>query len=99
MAARHPARQTGILCHHGWRWRPGWIDALVGHGRGAFPAILLAWNGDRITDGLTGSCDEIKPSVAETHDDVARRKARVEAYDRSAAGSDFIAAAPVPEQL
>src|SRR5581483_3393224 len=93
MAARHPARQARILGDHGGRRRPGRIDALVGHLRHAFPAALLARDGNRVADGLARRRDEVEPPIREADDNLTLLVLRAETHDFAAA------AGPVPEQL
>src|SRR6516225_867250 len=98
MAAGYPARQAWVLGRHGRGRCPGRIDALVGDGCHALPPVLIARNGDGIADRLAPAADEVKPAIAEAHDDLAGCVLRAEAHDLAAAVTDDVAAAPVPEE-
>ena len=71
MAARHPARQAGVLRQHRRCRRPRRIDALAGYLGHTCPAILLPRDGDRVAYRLAGLRYEIKPAIAEADDDLA----------------------------
>ena len=73
MAARHPARQAGVLCSasSGVGVHDGSTRLLV---MLVTPAqrLLLPRDGDRIAHGLAGRRDyQIEPPIAEADDDLA----------------------------
>src|SRR5262249_3726141 len=81
MAARDPARQTWIFRHHGRRWRPGRVDPLVGDAGHALPTALLARDGDRIAERLSGLRNVVESTITEADDDLAPGILRTEAHN------------------
>src|SRR5262249_52484777 len=84
---------------HGRCRCPGRIDPLVSDRGCAFPAILLARNGNWIANGFASRPDEIEAPVPKTDNNIPGFETRVEAHYLTAAGAYFVAPAPVPEQL